>query len=82
LFLIHLAAKLDSERPDWRSNTIIMMDNASYNTSSYTTKCIRKLKIPVIFSAPYSYDASAIERHFGYFKQSRLMDSTQASGKL
>jgi transposase InsO family protein len=82
LFLIHLAAKLDIDRPDWRSDTIILIDNASYNTSSYTTKCIRKLGIPVMFSAPYSYDASMIERFFGYFKQSIILDKSQPSGKL
>jgi hypothetical protein len=82
LFLIDLAAKLDSDRPDWRSDTIILIDNASYNASSYTTKCIRKLGLPVMFSAPYSYDASAVERHFGYFKQAVILDKTQSSGKL
>ena len=31
LFLTELAATLDLERPLWRKNTIILMDNAGYN---------------------------------------------------
>jgi hypothetical protein len=68
LFLIHLVEKLNLDRLDWKSDTIILMDNASYNKSDYTMDYIRKLDLPVIFSAAYSYDASPIELHFGYFK--------------
>ena len=33
LFLTELAALLDSERPLWRKDTLILMDNAGYNTT-------------------------------------------------
>ena len=33
LFIIALANKLDSERSDWRTDTILMFDNASYHVA-------------------------------------------------
>ena len=36
LFLSNLAMALDGSSPDWRANSVVMMDNASYNTSSET----------------------------------------------
>jgi transposase len=71
--LSELSALLDVDRPDWRSNTIILMDNASYNRNDVIEKHIKRLGLRVIFSAPYSYDASPIEYLFGYFKQGLLM---------
>jgi len=68
LFLTELAATLDLERPLWRKNTIILMDNAGYNKTDEVKQQIQRLKMPVIFSGPYSYDAAPIERFFGYFK--------------
>ena len=68
LFLTELAKLLDAERPLWRKDTLILMDNASYNTSPETRAQIQRLKMPVIHSGPYSYDAAPIERYFGYFK--------------
>ena len=35
-FLLRLAAILDSEDNDWRSNTIVVLDNASYHHSEDT----------------------------------------------
>jgi transposase len=64
---------LDRDRPGWREDTVILMDNASYNKSDDTIKFIKKLGIRVMFSAAYSYDASPIERYFGYLKQGLIM---------
>ena len=58
------------------------MDNASYNTDEHTLEQIQRLRMPVIFSAPYSYDAAPVERFFGYFKQGAVMPEGEASGKL
>jgi transposase len=44
------------------------MDNASYNRNEVTEKHIKRLGMRVIFSAPYSFDASPIEYFFGYLK--------------
>ena len=81
LFLTELAAVLDSERPDWRKNTLILMDNASYNTDPRTRAQIQRLKMPVLHSAPYSYSASPIESFYSYYKKGRMMPEDEAAGK-
>ena len=68
LFLTELAAMLDRERPLWRKDTVILMDNAKYNLKQDIMDQIQRLKMPVIYSGPYSYDAAPVERYFGYFK--------------
>jgi transposase len=60
---------------------MILMDNASYNRGEDTAKQIKKLRLPVMFTAPYSYEASPIERYFGYFKQGRILKPFESSGK-
>jgi Asp-tRNA(Asn)/Glu-tRNA(Gln) amidotransferase C subunit len=82
MFLTHLAEELDKDRPGWREDTVILMDNASYNKNDVTIGTIRKLGMPVMFSASYSYDACPVERHFGYFKQAVILQANKASGKL
>ena len=69
LFLTELALLLDRERPLWRKDTLILMDNAKYNLKDDIKAQIQRLKMPVIHSGPYSYDAAPVERFFGYFKQ-------------
>jgi transposase len=81
MFLYYFAELLDQERPEWREDTIILMDNASYNKSEETIEFIKRFGIPVIFSAAYAYDASPIERYFGYLKQGEIMQSNKPSGK-
>jgi hypothetical protein len=36
LFLSKLACMLDSATPGWRDNSLVLMDNASYNTCQQT----------------------------------------------
>lgn len=81
LFLSHLADNLDKDRPGWRENTVILIDNASYNTGDDTIQFIKKLGIKVMFTGPYSYEASPIERYFGYLKQGLIMEPNVPSGK-
>ena len=57
------------------------MDNAGYNTAAETKAQIQRLRMPVVHSGPYSYDAAPIERFFGYFKQGRVMPESDPSGK-
>ena len=43
IFFRHLVRQLDKERPDWRSNTLVQLDNASYHTSPATLKLLEGL---------------------------------------
>jgi hypothetical protein len=49
LFLSQLAETLDYERPFWRNNTVITMDNAKYNTCDYTMDAMKSLGMRVMF---------------------------------
>ena len=40
IFIVELIKKLDSERADWRKNTVIMFDNAPYHTNPATLRVL------------------------------------------
>ena len=62
IFLRQLALQLDRDRPDWRNDTVLLMDNAKYHWSKTTTKTLKSL------SGPHSYAASPCELWFASFK--------------
>ena len=68
IFLRQMVLKLDSEDADWRSNTVVLHDNAPYATSESSLELMEGLKIPMLFTGPHSYDAAAIELLFAAFK--------------
>ena len=68
IFLRKLVLKLDQEDAEWRSNTVLLLDNAPYHKSDSTMNLMQGLKIPVLFTGPHSYDAAPIELLFAAFK--------------
>ena len=72
LFFKQLVLKLDKERINWRSDTIILMDNAPYHNSSGTMKTFEDFNIPVMFTGPHSYDAAPCELWFAAFKSADI----------
>jgi hypothetical protein len=48
------------------------MDGAAYHKSDETTEFLRRNKVKVFVSAPYSYDAAFCEMWFSYFKSKNL----------
>ena len=34
IFLVHLVQQLDTERPSWRDDTVLLLDGARYHTGS------------------------------------------------
>ena len=68
IFLRQLVLKLDQEDANWRDNTIILIDNAPYHTSESTVELMAGLSIPVLYTAPHSYDSAPIELLFAAFK--------------
>lgn len=81
IFLRKLVLKLDQEDAEWRSNTVILFDNAPYHTSDNTLKLMQGLEMPILFTGPYSYDASPIELLFAAFKSSDLNPRHLLTGK-
>jgi hypothetical protein len=43
---------------------VFLLDGASYHISEEVQQQLSNLKIPVIFTGPYSYDACPIELYF------------------
>ena len=68
IFFRQLVNKLSKDRLDWRSDTIIILDNAPYHRSEATMKLFESLRIPVLFTGPHSYDAAPCELFFALFK--------------
>ena len=80
-FMLRLAAILDCEDPDWRNNSIFVVDNASYHRSDDSLEAFRVLNIPVMAAGPYGYDASPCEKLFAHLKVGDLNPAEIASGK-
>ena len=81
IFLQNLVDQLDLSLPDWRDNTVFLLDGAPYHTGSKVRECMRKLKLDIIWSAPYSYDAAPVEKVFGHLKLGELNTEQQKTGK-
>ena len=46
--------KLDQERPNWRRDTIVLLDGASYHTAESVIGLYKKLRIPsLMILGPY-----------------------------
>jgi hypothetical protein len=61
VFFTQLVAALDADRPDWRNDTIILLDNASYHKSATLFDLFAHKGIPVMFTGPHSYSACPCE---------------------
>ena len=67
-FIVSLCLKLQEEDPEWRHNTILLLDNATYHVSDYMLEKFERFRVPVLFSGPYSYDAAPAEKVFSAIK--------------
>ena len=81
-----LTKKLESENPNFRRTTVLMLDNgksrisfvnpiyflARYHTSKSTLQLFENLQLPVLFTGPHSYDAATCELWFAAFKNADI----------
>ena len=81
MYLSRLSMELDADRPDWRMNTVVLMDGASYHVNDEIVSHLSHLKMPVIFTGPRSYDASPCELLFAHLKAIDLNPYEVATGK-
>jgi transposase len=81
IYFRYLVKKLDKERPRWRHDTILLMDNAPYHKSSATMKVLEGLDIPICFTGPHSYDAAPCELLFAAFKANDINPRHIKTGK-
>ena len=68
IYFMALVKKLDKIRPNWRDKTVILLDGASYHKSRETIEIFERLRIPVMFLAPHSYNVAPCELYFAWFK--------------
>ena len=80
-FLLRLVAIFDTEDPDWRSNTVVVLDNASYHHSEEAQRAMAALEVPTMLAGPYGYDASPCEKLFAHLKVGDLNPADIATGK-
>ena len=80
-FLSRLVVILRTEDKEWRRNTIWLLDGAKYHTSADTRKILKQIGVNFVISAPYSYDAAAVELYFGYYKQVQTNPDNEKTGK-
>ena len=52
LFFRYLIRHLDNERPNWRSDTIFLLDGARYHTGEEMREYFQKMEVTIIFSGP------------------------------
>ena len=81
LYLSKLAMQLDFDRPGWRSDTVFLLDGASYHISPDVQWHLSRLKIPVIYTGPYSYQSCPAELLFAQIKSINLNPQGLPCGK-
>jgi len=81
IYFHHLAATLDRERPYWREDSVILLDNAVYHNSASTLRLLQGLRIPVMFLGPHSYNIAPCELWFSFLKSTHLNPNMLPTGK-
>ena len=81
IFMRQLCRKLDKERANWREHYLCVLDNAPYHTSDATIRLLERLRVPVCFTGPHSYDACPAELLFAAFKSRDINPRHVPTGK-
>ena len=81
IYFHKLVKVLDKERVGWRTDTVILLDNASYHAAESTLKVFKALRIPIFFTGPHSYDAAPCELFFAAFKRADINPRHVGTGK-
>jgi transposase len=69
---VRLCRELEQRDRDWRSKSVILLDNASIHRSREAFRYYEAIQIPVMFLAPYSFEMAAVERLFAFIKNRDL----------
>ena len=81
LFYGSFIKMMDKKKPGWRKDTVIMMDNAPYHTSSTMMAFYEEHQLPILFTGPHSYAALPVELYFAHFKRYDINPSKLPTGK-
>ena len=81
LFMTELIKTLDYQDRLWRSNSVIMWDNASYHEADEVLLLLREQNVPTLFLGPYSYRMAPAEMVFAALKVQKLNKDQAPLGK-
>ena len=81
LFLRYLARQFDQETPGWEETSHILLDNAAWHSSDEMKLRLSKMKLPIIYSGPYSYTTAPCESVFAAIKFGDLNPERLPTGK-
>ena len=81
LFIRELVKRLDADRPTWRENTVWLHDGARYFNNTSIQAVLKSLRIPIVISAPYSYNLAPSELVFAAMKSTHLNLEQLPTGK-
>lgn len=73
--------QLNQQDRRWRANTFFYWDGAAYHKSRETLELLQELKVPMMYSAPHSYEASPCEKWFALFKKVNINPRKVKTGK-
>ena len=62
-------------------STIILLDNAAWHSSDTMKKRLAKMRMPIIYSGPYSYSTAPAESVFAALKFGDLNPDRLPTGK-
>ena len=81
MFLTKLSSLLTSERPEWKSDTCLLFDNATYHKHADLRSHMASMGIDVLYSAPYSFETAPVELWLANFKRGELNPDRLPVGK-
>ena len=80
-FAQRLDSQLKKVDPDYRDKTVFLADGASYHTDKKSLDFMKLLGWNFVISAPYSYEAAAIEMYFSLVKSTDMNSQGLPAGK-
>ena len=81
LFLEHLFGQLELETPGWRKSSLLLLDGARYHVAAEMREFLDAQEVAYMYTAPYSYTSSPIERIFAALKRDELNPEKLPTGK-
>ena len=68
-FLEEVVEALDSAKPEWRKDHVLLLDNCAAHKTRVVKQLIGSLRVPTLYSAPASFLAVPVEGVFAALKQ-------------
>jgi hypothetical protein len=72
---------VELERPNYRQNTVLLIDGASYHRSAETHNFLCNMGVRIVVGGPYGYQAAPIESFFAALKDRNLNPESISTSK-